>query len=270
MKFFLVLFIFISAALASLDGNQIDSIKVNYKKGLSKFKESLVRRILPRANIFYDIIERSIDYDCAAEHLEKYKLDEKLADIIDNQANYTMNRMKEVFYVFSKPLTMCSSKARPIADTIFDLIMSLGYIVRDFKDEPELAEYTIFLKCANNYAFEKSLINASVYSYMYTEVSSCEELKKRVIDEIKIASGEDSCLEETTYDSFDYLLRTILLTQFQLTPEQHQNESDRFFNGLKKIVNKSGLCGYRDCVEADVLNKMLPFVAFCMNFAANA
>lgn len=272
MKFLLLLFFFIAAATASLDGNEIDSIKENYKKGLSDFKKILNTKFFPKAGDYFGIIERTIDYDCVAEKLEKYKLREELADIVANTSGFIeTNRLKEVFYVFVKPVPKCFSMSRSIiSNTLFDLIMSLGHIVRAFKDEPELAEYMDQFKCANNYAYEMNLLDASVYPFIYAEVPTCGELWKKVCGEIKSASGNDACLEETALNSIEFIIRTILLTQFKLKPEQYQKESDCFFNGYNEIADKAGLCGFRNYVEPEILRTMHPIAAFTMDFASNA
>lgn len=277
MKFLILLCVFIAtASSASLDGNKVNSdtvsIKENYKKGLVKFKKTLNTRFFPKLGDYLgSIVERKIDYDCVAEKLEKYKLHEKLSEIVANYTGFIdTDRLKEVFYVFVKPVPKCFGMTRAISNTIFDLIMSLGHIMRSFKDEPELAEYMDQFKCANNFAYEMNLLNSSVYPYTYTEVPNCGELWKRVCDEIKVASGNDSCLAETALDSIEFIVRTVLLTQFELTQEQHQKESDCFFNGYIAIADKAGLCGFREYVDYEILKTMHPITGFTMDFASNA
>lgn len=258
MKLFVLLFaVVISVVSAGVIENTIGSdfsdVKTNFKKGFKIIVKSLSKNIHPKVGELYKIFERSIDTDCAAEKVKKYELDDDLAEILSSDVTeHTDKQEKELAYIYGKTLQLCSSKSRPISDTIFDVIMSFGHIVRAFKDEPELAEIITFLKCANNYAVEKKLIDPSGYqlSYKYTdetEKQACDELKSGVLIKIKETLGkDDACSEQNTVeDTIHLTLRTILLTQVKLTPQQYQTESDYFYNQFNEIGDNSGGCEFK-------------------------
>lgn len=279
MKFFVLLFAVISVAYAGVIENTIGSdnadVEANYKQGLKDIQKFLRVNVHPKAEYYFGIVERSINVSCAAEKVKKYGLDEKLAELIGNEAEFTDKQKKEFTYIIFKPLQLCSTISRPISDTIFDVVMSFGHLVRAFKDEPELAEYMTFVKCANNYAVKNKLIDPKVYALDYKfidpmEKFACEEMKKEFLE-----GYDEACWKESAADTVNFAIRTVLLTQVKLTSQQHQTVSDYFFNEMNRISEKTGVCEfeqltYHSTESDDIISKLGPLKGLALELGNNA
>lgn len=257
MKIFVTIFAVITITSAGVIENNIDpdvsDVKENYKQALHIVKKILNENVHPQAGYFYNIFERSIDIDCAAEKVKKFGLEENLAEFIGHEGRYTQNKIEKFTYVMTKTVSSCSSKSRPTINFMFDLFMSFGHIVRAFKDEPELAKFSKKLKCLNNYAVEIKMIDPSIYplDYTYTdhkEKTDCDDL---INYHNKTDDGKDACEGEKKFDdTFHLVLKPFLLTQVKLTPEQHHFEADHFFNEYNRIVDKMSKCEFKKQMAA--------------------
>lgn len=211
--------------------------------------------------IFLSIAYRTTDHDCVDKHIKKFNLTQKLADLIEVEYDELSLRSKqELSEIVWKPLRLCSSKFRSISDTAFDILMSFGHIVRAFKDEPEFARIMNAIKCANGNAIEQKLIDPSNYplAKFSTEKEEliCTEIENMYnakMQEYMLFLGDSECMRKVFDDTGKLLLRILSLLQVELTPEQHKNESERFFGDIKKIYEIEGSCG--DTVDLDLLCK---------------
>lgn len=259
MKLLVLLFAVITIASSGVIDNTIGletaEVEANYKQGLKKMETYLNENVHSEAGRLFGIVKRSIDVGCAAEKVKKYKLADKLADLISNEAEFTKRQGKEFGYIMARPLQACSTISRAVGKTIFDMLMSFGHIVRAFKDEPELAEYMVFVKCLNNYAVEKKLIDPEIYplNYIYTEEedkAECDGMKEGFWEGVnEDLESQEACTKEAVTETLNLIIKDVLLTQVRLTSEQHQTEFDYFYNQFDEITDKYGACGFEELME---------------------
>lgn len=255
MNIFVLVLTIIAFVSANVIENSIDSnseliaIKTNYIQGFQKVRKYLNENVHPKAGYYYGIIERSIDIDCVAEKVKKYRLADNLAMLINDEHNDTKKMKNKLGFFYGKPLSVCSNKSHSISNTLFDLIMSFGHIVRAFKDEPELKEFTNYLSCANNYAVEKKLIHISMYTFDYENIDeadkdACHSIKIQLFEQMKSQFKDNADCWEDKVEKLviKFFLRTLLLLQIKMTPEQNQIELDRFYDDANEMSDEAAIC----------------------------
>lgn len=204
---------------------------------------------------FLEIFERSIDVECAAEKVKVYGLEEELANLTHQHKPLDKHGHWQLAFILLEAGLPCSSKTRPVTNFAFDFVMSFGHVVRAFKDEPEMMGYAMLLKCANNYAVKENLIDTNEYSIDHdlksSEEEMCTVLQMRVIEAMNKGNVGDvfdmKC--KGPQRAVNSMLRTALLTQIELSPEQRKVELGKFYRAQILLDSKeSARCEF-DSVE---------------------
>lgn len=213
------------------------------------------------------MFERSIDLKCKTKTLKTYKFDEKYVDYMKRLDQTTpASEIRELAFMDIITSYKCSNKLRLTDNFVFDLMMSFGHLYRAFKDEPELSLFVKFaVKCANNYVVNQKLWDLEKYpiDYELDELDSVEcQGTKTFVEQLMGNDVEDEnftelkdllsadCWKESRQYSFDLVLRTILLVQINLTAEQRQHESDKFFKLNMDKFDEQAICMH------DILKKI--------------
>jgi hypothetical protein len=229
----------------------------------SKYFKGLAKEMGKPALSVFAIFERSICKSCVEKKLVKFELLERFNNFTDRMEE--LDDLEEVQFplIFAGAGLLCSSKVRPIQEFVFDAIMAVGHIVRALKDEPELHEYFFFLRCANNYVIRKHYWENSEYA-INSELDEDEKFQcKMFTDEIEKTiketiedSGEDKSDEECSTNIIEktipFVMRTILLAQVNLTPEQLENERQNFFKKEKELNEHTAKCFFHEIFEIDI------------------
>lgn len=234
------------------NSGDIQSIKKGFKLVESMLNDNFEGTTIENPGSFLAIFTRSVDMNCAVEQLGKpQEIKDTLNEILNIEGRKrTTKEETSLVYILLKISIPCSNKSRPVSDFIFDALMSLGHLVRAFKDEPEIKKYTKTpLKCLNAYAVKNKLINTAEYPIDYKlnnesdEAETCAELEAYAIGLLnEFMDGEPECMKVFIRKRVDNLLRTILLLQVELTPEQRKTESDRWFNDEMELIKNEGTC----------------------------
>lgn len=227
-------------------------IKKGFKLVESMLNDNFEGTTIENPGSFLAILTRSVDMNCAVEQLRKPKeIKDTLNEILNVEGrNRTSKEETSLVYILLKISIPCSNKSRPVSDFVFDALMSLGHLVRAFKDEPEIQKYTKTpLKCLNAYAVKNKLINAAEYPIDYKlnsetdETETCTELFAFAIGLLnEFMDDEPECMKVFIRKRVDNWLRAILLLQVKLTPEQRKIESDRWFNDEMELIKNEGTC----------------------------
>lgn len=216
-----------------------DSVKANYEIGVNHLKKFFNENLPKNSSSIIDIFSRSVDSECAAQKVKQYNLRKAIHNHDD-------------FIPLVSSMIECSQKIKFFSDFAFDVIMSSGRnFVKAFKDEPEMEEAMLILKCVVNFAYKKNMVPQSLTFPSYfedidsLEMDRCRRELNITIDAILEKSHQKipvECLFPTK-DMFNLIIKTAALTQFQLKSEEAQTEADNFFNELQKISKDSVVCG---------------------------
>lgn len=254
---FCILFALIAVAVSkSIDTNEIsterDELEEKIRQGFNQTTE-ILNTIMGNSMIgsVLAIFERSIDMTCAANELKNPKeMEESLISNLLITEDRSEKDEMQLAYILLKVALPCSTKLRPVSDFLFDAIMSFNHLVRAFKDEQELKTIAQNIRCVNNYAARKGIIDPAIYPIDHELKSEtddeeiCKELESELMQMLdEDMEDEPECQKKLVRKNIDIMLRTLLLVQLQLTPEQHKAESDRFYNSEIELIRTEGTCG---------------------------
>lgn len=236
------------------------------KELLEKSDSSKVENI---GKIVYAIFKRSINVKCFEQKLEKLEWTTKFSELVGRSEGLNDVEKAEVVMMYAGVGVLCSNKLRPIEEFIFDALMAVGHLVRAFKDEPELEKYFFYLRCANKVAIDKKYWDFADYQ-LNTQLSGletgiCEDftnmleeaIQEKIKEGIKSPDGEDEiklseCRQNTIKDSLPFLIKYLLLTQVELTPEAQEAEKENFIATHSKLSEQSLKCVMDDIMTVDV------------------
>lgn len=219
--------------------------------------------VSPLFGTILPLVIRSVDTKCMHDNLKLHKFDAKFVDLANRFETLTKAGERELFYIHVVTSFRCTKKLRPINEFLFDFFLSFGHIVRAFKDEPELAEYQGYLRCANNYVVTHKLWDVVKYPIDYElkteEAEMCSSVKTMIGDFIKTMDqiapeAQDlitECLKTTTQDMIDFFVKYFLLLQVELTPEQRDQEFETYYKDYLKLYDEQVTCAYDFVTKID-------------------
>jgi hypothetical protein len=263
IKFVISVILLINQTLAFNDNRLTESstftkkweiAQVNFQKFIQMSKNQYVVTLS-------DILLNSIDEKCAEEKLQNLDWTETFNNLTSRIDNLNEKEQIGLHLMYAGIGSICTSKNRPILEFFFDAIMSFGHLVRAFMNEPELSEYFFYLRCANNYAINENIWDNKKYPINFKlqdeELVECSLLKTIVdshIEEMKDLSseeeGDEECLEKSLRGTLAFALRTLLLTQVDLTSEDKQIEKEIFIKENNRLNEESMICMYEPMKNA--------------------
>lgn len=241
----------VSKSLEAYNENEKE-IEGNLESGLKHLKSFLVEDVGAIAG-YFAIFERSVDIKCAAEQLKSDAKHKRIFNNLLSKENRSRKEQVKFNFILLKATIPCSNKIRSVSNFVFDAIMSLGHLARAFKDEPEIREISNpNLKCLNYYAVSKGLFDVSQYELNPVDhkfenelhqINFCNRNNANV--ELlfnEILENEPECMRKLMRKSLDSLLRTVLLMQVELSPEQRKIEQTLFFDAEIEAIKQEGSC----------------------------
>lgn len=205
------------------------------------------RTSCPAMAMNLNIFERSIDMECAVDEIKQKGFTQKLADLTNKNVRLNKHEELQLAIIMVKSGMKCSTKTRPLTAFMFDAVMSFGHIVRAFKDEPELTEQNFMMRCANDYAVKKNLINQE-YNFdrqmkNTNEEQKCNDFETKTVQMMMMyLPAEPKCIRQQAEKNFEMALRTVLLTQVELTTEQRKIEMNRFHDSMMIVLDDDATC----------------------------
>lgn len=246
---FKCLIVFAVIAFAASELVEDDSwyhTKMNFKRGIVLMKSVAKSRVGTHINL--DMFERSMDMECVVDEIREKGFEQKLADLTQQNVVLSEHEELQLALIMVKSGMPCSSKARPITSFMFDFVMSFGHIVRTFKDEPEYAEQNFMLRCANDFAIKRELIDQQEYDldrqmWNPTEQQKCADFEiTALLNLINNFPAVGTCMGKQIKKHSDAIMRTLLLTQVELTAEQKSRELNLFHESMMEILDDDATC----------------------------
>jgi hypothetical protein len=266
------------ASKSVIDINEVQNNEIhdsNFPQTLEKaytFFEDYINGKIPKdrfdvlVSSLLKIFKRSIDVKCAEEKFERFGWKTKFNKFLNQVDDLSESERAEVVVMYVEIGSLCSNKLGAIENFFFDALMALGHIVRAFKDEPELDEFTFYLRCLNKFAIDKKYWDFDDYELNTNlneiETLQCEGLtsnleeivRDKFLKGIKPTNGEDEvefveCHKKSFEDSMKLSFKYILLTQVELTSEEKEAERTKFSKANRKLYEESLQCGINEKIH---------------------
>lgn len=223
--------------------------KFNDEAGIQKISET-IERIGKNANsmeekIPFHFFRDSVDKTCM---LNKYK-DRNITDKLMSDSFVNDGATQFIFY---DTAIICSTHADALAESAFNVIMSPHILVQALINDSKYSKYTDMLTCANGYAVENNILDASVYDINHQVLEKNQEACDDLLEEknqftltlaTKVREAfERPCVLRVYQELEKLLIRTVLLVQVELSEEQKQNEKLDFIKKLRKLLDNFLVC----------------------------
>lgn len=104
------------------------------------------------------------------------------------------------------------------------------------------------LRCANDFAIKRELIDLQEYEldrqmWNPKEQQKCADLEiTALLKLIKNFPANESCIGKQIEKHNDAIMRTLLLTQVELTAKQKSRELNRFHESMMEILDDDATC----------------------------
>lgn len=209
--------------------------------------------------LLFDIFSDSIGKKCANQKTNKLNFSSDFLAYINGAEGEEKEKITSAVVYISVGL-MCSNKVRPFKEFVFDAVMSVGHLVRAFVNEPLLEDYMLYLRCANKYAVDNNIWDNSTYP-VNTRLSedehfvcdmSLSEIKELIKDqEINSKIGQskfgnldkiEECNKKAQEETMKFWLRTVLLTQVELTAEARETEKQKYIAQSDELTEEGFNC----------------------------
>lgn len=271
LKFTALFFLAVITLAASHVSYNIDKIKSSGDPNFDRTYKKFIRSLEEFHNYYskskgetsvFSIFIRSVDMQCMKDNNKLHnfqKYYKKHSDRISELGKGSSDEKDQLFILHFVRSFRCTKKLRQISDLVFKSFALLSDAAQIIKDEPELAMVRGYLRCANNYAVTNNMWDIKKYPVDYEmedfEAAQCESMKEMVeevfdVDEEGSGVGEDlrsldtECSRKMIKEIVDFIFKSVLFLQVQMTHEQSEREIKTFYDGLVKFYDENFVCLY--------------------------
>jgi hypothetical protein len=208
----------------------------------------------PAKHVVKEIVHNEAERTCILNQLKKFNAVERILHYDRQSGDEDENKNLSIFFLHYFA-GLCLEDVNVLAEFLFDNTMTFNILYRAFITEPEFKEYADRVHCANKYALDHKVFEANEYPFNVeiNNADQCEKEKsfiREVINEVVFTKllthgrfkENKQCYENVLSKLETFVLRFVLLIQFELNEAQHNSEEAHFVKEFHAITDAFAEC----------------------------